>query len=592
LHAWEQAPELRRCPDAMLRRPLQIAPLLLALLIPAALAQPPARPIVVLHEPLPPAKGQGARTDTVVPGASGAMPSAIQTSAGTIAQPQPGKPGDDTPVYKPQPPPHVGMDRRTGADGNLHYRVVFDPSIAPFKREVSLDTVHPDVTLGQSGRGLKPIVAHQPARPGHELFWGHVRLQLQPGQRAVLPSVAPTSQILQWQSVPPLSLQFWRDDAGNFSVVSEQAGDVDLRFLMDAPSEYFAAPLGVQKRKDDPAVVPIDAALQARAEALWAPLGVTRHMERSAALSKLVEWFRSFQPGEPPEKGTDPLADLVLSQKGVCRHRALGFMVVATSLGIPVHYVMNDAHAFLEAWAPLQDGKGAWQRIDLGGGAESLELHAAKDKRLHQPQWRDPFPRPPAYTEEIDDDKVPGSAGGGQSWGGAKHVKGADFATGPGQAGPGNVGKAADQAQPAGTTGQAPPTQEDARKQWLRDRAERLAAPVQPPSLGQPPSPTDVRKPTRTTLTVATPMAWIGETLAVTGTLQAQGGKIARQPMELWLIDPAQPLLGRLLGVAVTDAQGKYASHLAIPTDADLQVYDLVARFAGDAGLLPSDSSP
>lgn len=567
----------------------------IAVLLAAGLAWA-QKPTVVLHEPLPPSKGQGPRTDTLIPGQAagkeGALPAAIETASGTIAQPAAGKPGDDTPVYKPQAPPHVGMDRRTGADGNLHYRVVFDPSIAPFKREVALDTVRPDVTLGQSGRGLRAIEAHHAARSGHELFWGHVRLQLQPGQRAVLPSVAPTSQILQWQAVPPLPLQFWRDDAGNFSVASEQAGEVDLRFLMDAPSEYFAAPLGVQKRKDDPTIVPLDPALQARAEALWAPLGVSRHLERSAALSKLVEWFRSFQPGEPPEKGSDPLADLVLAQKGVCRHRALGFMVLATSLGLPVHYVMNDAHAFLEAWAPGLDGKGTWQRIDLGGGAESLELHAAKDKKLHQPQWRDPFPRPPAYTEELDDDKVPGSAGGGQSWAGAKTVKGAEFAKGPGQSQPqGNQPPPGSPASGATPAAQGPTTQEDARKQWLRDRAERLAAPVTPPHLGQPPSPTDLRKPTRTSLRAETPMAWIGETLAISGTLQAQGGRISKQPVELWLIDPSQPLKGRLLGVAVTDAQGKYALKLAIPTDADLQVYDLVARFAGDATLLPSDSS-
>ncbi len=561
-------------------------------------AQAPKLPGLVLHEPLPPAKHQGLagssakpRTDTVSSATLGGLPTAIQTTVGTIAQPKAGKAGDDTPVYKPTPPPRVGMDRRTGADGQLHYRVVFDPSIAPFKRESAFDTVQPNVTLAQSGRGLRQIQADQKPRAGHELFWGHVRLQLQPGQRSLLPSVAPTSQILQWQAVPPVALQFWRDDAGNFSVSSEQVAEVDLRFLMDAPSDYFAAPLGVQKRKDDPAIVALDPALQARAEALWAPLGLSRHMERSAALTRLVEWFRGFQPGEPPEKGADPLADLVLSQKGVCRHRALGFQVIATSLGIPVHYVMNDAHAFLEAWTPLGDGRGGWQRIDLGGGSESLELHAAKDKRLHQPQWRDPFPRPPAYSDEIDDAKVPGGSAG-QPWAGAGHVKGADFATDPASGAGTDAGKTPQPGPPQPPTSDQPPTLEAARKQWLRERAQRLAAPLQAPTVGQPPAPTDRRKPTRTTLLAGTPMAWIGETLAVTGTFATAGGRIGRQAIELWLIDPAQPTQGRLLGVAVTDAKGGYAAKLAIPADVSLQVYDLVARFPGDGGLLPSDSSP
>lgn len=574
----------------------------LALLLPVADAQQPAP---IRHEPLPAARHAGPRSDRVVADTAGQI-AAIQTSVGTIGQPAPGKPGDDTPLYKPEAPPRVGMDRRTGADGQLHYKVVFDPSIAPFKREFAFDTVRPDVTLTASGRGLRRLPGTpQPARGGHELFWGHLRLRLQPGERVLLPSVAPTSAILQWQSIPAVALQFWRDDAGNYSVgvegpiPADAAGEpsVDLRFLMDAPSEYFAAPLGVQKRKDDPPIVPLPAELQQRAQVLWPPLGVGRHMERGAVLARLVDWFRGFVPGVPPEKGSDPLADLVLGRKGVCRHRALGFMVIATSLGVPCRYVMNDAHAFIEVWAPLPDGRGTWQRVDLGGGSESLELQAAKNKRMHQPLWRDPFPRPPAYTSDVDDMQVSGQ-GAGQTWGGAKQLKGADFATGTGDhpgALPGqDAGQGAQsiQANATGDAAQPPANAAEAQRQWLRERAERLAAPVQMPALGAAArGPEDTRKISSITLQIASAMAWIGEPLPVSGALQAAGGRVSRQPIELWLIDPQKPLSGRLLGMAVTDARGRYALQLAMPADADLQVYDLVARFPGDGQLQASDSS-
>jgi hypothetical protein len=100
---------------------------------------------------------------------------------------------------------------------------------------------------------------------------------------------------------------------------------VDLRWLTDAPSTYFAAPLG---DGPPPAVQPqataLDPGLQARMQELWPALGVRPDQPRSEQLRQLVLWFRSFEPGEPPPASSDPLRDLVVAQKGVCRHRALG----------------------------------------------------------------------------------------------------------------------------------------------------------------------------------------------------------------------------------------------------------------------------
>ena len=83
------------------------------------------------------------------------------------------------------------------------------------------------------------------------------------------------------------------------------------------------------------------AAFDLWAERLWAPVGVTSKQDRRTQLDTLAEWFRSFEPGLPPEAGNDPLADLVLSKRGVCRHRALGFVVLAQSLGGHLKAVPN-----------------------------------------------------------------------------------------------------------------------------------------------------------------------------------------------------------------------------------------------------------
>lgn len=562
----------------------------------AAVAQ---RPPPILHEYLPPASGSAGRSDQVVSapaGKLGALPEAIETAFGRIAAPQAAPPGAGVPIYEARPPASAGADRRTQGDHELHYQMVFDPEVTPFKREVALDQVTAELRAVQSGAGnAQQQVGGQP-RPGHELFWGHIQVRLQADVPVVLPSVAPTSQVLSWQAEPPLPLQLWRDDAGNFTVRSSQPGLVDLRFLMDAPSDYFAAPLGVAAADDDPdkPVLPVE--LQVRAADLWPKLGVGRHSERGAAVAKLVEWFRGFAPGEPPPSTGDALADLVLSKKGVCRHRALGFVVMAHSLGISAHFVQNDAHAFAEVWAPGTNGRGAWQRVDLGGGADSLELHGAQGKHLHQPLHADPFPKPEAYLNATAQVLVDG-APLGQSWAGAGQIKGAD---GLAQAGKGAAAGPADPAAAAGRSSLSssagssdrPQSESEARRSWLHQRAQALAAPAVAPGAPAAGKPTANRTPCRLSLDAAAPMAWLGEPLALTGAVRCGELAVAQLPVELWLIDPSKPTAGTLLGVVATDGKGGFSARFNLPADADPRVYDAVARFGGDHLRAACDSGP
>ena len=554
-----------------------------------AQAMPPAR---VLHEPLPPPPaGASNRAQALVPADDPkALAAAIRAGTAFLPQPKPSQPGDDTPVYGPRKTPHVGIDRRTAADGKLHYQSVFVPEIVPYKRELAFDSVRPDVTLAISGLGLTelPPPPLEPL-PGRELFWGHLRLKLPAGQPVPLPSVAPDARVLQWQAVPTVALVLRRDQAGNFAVTAARDAEVDLRFVMDAPSTYFAAPLGKHGAHRDPEAPHLDSALQARAQALWPALGLSTKQDRREQLLALAEWFRSFAPGQPPEAGRDALADLVLSKKGVCRHRALGFVIIAHSLGIPTHYVMNDAHAFVEVWAPLADGRDAWQRLDLGGGAESLDVTAAENKRMHVPEQRDPFPRPPGYGEDATDVRVDGQPLG-HGLAGAKQVTGLAQMSGvaTGQTGPQLPGETTTGPTPPGATGV-----EAARRAWLREHAQQFAAPLQPPRPGLVPPTTapDTRLPTRTLLRPAAPMAWVGEALEITGQLLTKPAKADHLQVEIWLIDPRKPLAGRLLGVAIAGADGTFSARVALPAEADLTAYDVVGRFAGTSTLQPSDSA-
>jgi hypothetical protein len=498
------------------------------------------------------------RTDRAVGAqAPGRLPEAIDTAAGRL--PRPSRVGG--PTYLPAPPQgtslaRIRLDRRTGPEGHLSYGEVFEPSVAPFKRDLVFDQVLPDGTLAVSGRGLARLPEAFP-RPqsGRELFWGRLRLVLFPGRRTPLPSVATDARILGWQTSPPLPVSLFRDDAGNWWVEAGESATVEVSFLMDAPSTYFAFPPGAGAVRDDQWRPGLDSDLQRRLEALWAPLGLDPTAPRSANVMLLVEHFRSFEPGEPPPAGADGLADLVLGRRGVCRHRSLGFVLMAQSLGIPSLYVMNEAHAFVEVRLPRRDGVGAWQRIDLGGGAESLSITTGEGRAGHRPVFGDPFPRPPSY--------VAGAAGGR-----------------PGGA--------------ASATWTGPGTQSaESRQRQAAASGARIAGARLPPGLAAAPAGGhDDRRPTRLLLERADSLVLAGDALAVAGRLQApRGGRTAGLAVEVWLVQVSRPAGGQQIGTVPTAGSGEVLARVAIPAGLAPGDYDLVLHFAGNRDLAPATSS-
>lgn len=579
-------------------------------LLVAWLAMPVAahadRPTPTLHE-RPPANAGRGRSDRPVGRRDGGLPSAIETSSGRIDAPAPRgvgeRDGDGAPLYPapPEPgstpPPQIRPDAATGKEGALHYRVVFDPSVAPFKRDLAFDRANADGSLGLSGEGARSLqVRRNGARPGHELFWGHVTLELVAGRRTPLPSVAPTSELLGMQADPPLPIRVLRDEAGNTSV-AVASGDgadtprrVELRYLMDAPSTYFSAPLGPGPARDDPPVPKLDAALQKRLAALWPTVGVRPDADRQANLVALTGYFRSFVPGPGPQPGPELVTELIRRKKGICRHRSHGFVLVAWSLGIPTHYVMNDAHAFVEAWAVGEDGGGHWLRIDLGGGADSLELHGADDHHLHRPLHPDSLPRPPSYVSE-GGQRLGDASGPGEAWAGANKLIGAEKfrRDAPAGAGPGPTAKPS--RQPRAPDGAGNGGDQGHTTRWLEERARHLAQARRAPGPGND-AQGDGRVATALVLQPTTAVAYVGETFRIRGALRADAEDVALGGLaiEVWLVDPRDRTTGREIGHAITAADGRFTAEVAMPMDARLGDWDLVVRFAGDRKLAPSFS--
>jgi len=296
-------------------------------------------------------------------------------------------------------PARAVLDSHTEGDERLDYHAVFDPTPVPFKRVLARDRVGADgaLSVGDPARVPVPLVGR--VRPvDREEFAGDLLVSLEPGKPTPVPSVAADARILDVVARPAVRLRFTRDGADNLYVEGddEPAATVRLTLRLDARRDYFGAPVPPDARLGDvPAgLAPrLPPAVQGRAAAVLRAAGVRPGEDRvEPLLAALVGWFRGFSPGSVPRVhfSADPYLAIALSRTGVCRHRAHAFVVTAQAAGLPARYVVNEAHAFAEAWIP---GRG-WQRIDLGGAARELTVHGAEGRAVHRPALADPFPRP------------------------------------------------------------------------------------------------------------------------------------------------------------------------------------------------------
>lgn len=435
---------------------------------------------------------------------------------------------------EPQRDDALTMDRRTQREGLLNYFAVFDPTIAPFKRNDAKDTVLADYRLVVADKQLKRVGLLGERRvAGRELFWGSVQIRAQPGQYIPIPSVSPDSNILTATAEPAAALQFYKDGADNFYVHADHRGVVRLSYLMDARATYFATRVPETIRFAD---IPqrllraLPSAIQRRAQRLWPLLGVHRGLSYHRTLTALVLYFRGFTPGTltTPSSG-NLFEDLTRARRGVCRHRSFAFVIAALSLGIPARYVSNEAHVWTEVFLP---GKGlGWLRIDLGGGAQGLQVHNATQKVRHQPS-RDTLPRPTTYQ---------------QSYSG--QVTRNRLRRSPGPAGPTQV------------------TGLPKRSRTL----QRLQRPL--PNL----SPIQALIPTRTHLARLSSSVFRGHQLRIRGRVESRGVGLPGMYVQIALWNPMRTKVVALLGLTVTDPQGAIDEQLMIPSRLAAGRYQLVA---------------
>jgi hypothetical protein len=451
-----------------------------------------------------------------------------------------GQPGRRSPSFRP--------DRITELEGTLGYYEVFTPGITPFKRVSALDGVvmHGAVpVLGvvdadREAVAVEGLAAAPPDARARDRFWGNVVLDFSEGSSVPLPTVSPESRILSLRSEPAVELSIERDGADNFFVQARSAvpGQVRVIYVIDAPRSYFGAALPTAPT-DALAneVHPLPEAMQRSGSAFARELGLTRGMPVDVALRALVDHFRSFEESKTPPRDTGNIyLDLARGRRGVCRHRVYGFVVTAQALGIPSRFVQNEAHA----WAELKLPELGWLRLDLGGAARGLEAHALGDRPSYQAEVVDPWPRPRAYEESYS----------------RAFEAAAEAAALEGKM------KSGAETRGAGDSRSKPTLSARASEQEL--------------------SLDDHRRPLSLRVTRYVPEVMRGGTLELEGEVQGdQGSPVPGLRVEISLSEQSAPR-AVLLGVTVSDAQGRFRAKFAVPPQLDPKDYALVVVTPGD----------
>ncbi len=510
-----------------------------------------------LHEFIEADPAEDLELGTTTP--DGRMPAAARTPSGVISAP-------GFPSQNPQRQVAYGgsatpdsidatyrIDRDTTRPESVEYDDPFTPAVAPFKRLYAFDAVDRELELVVFDKSSRRVPVGGTLAEGEDHFFGDLFVDLAAKTPVRIPSVGPGTRVLAMRAEPPTELELVADGAENLFVVGPERRRVRLILELAAPRAAFGSEFPqVSYEQLAPKLSPLPSTARAVVAEMLAELGVSRAMPPAAALHRLVAHFRSFAPSEElPQAASGPglYRELVLSKKGVCRHRAYAFVLTALGLGLPARFVRNEAHA----WVEVSDGR-LWHRIDLGGAAGSFDIGTRPGAPPHQAP-PDPFPWPEGADSGVESASPAGNAPGGPGGNGAP--SNGSGATGGGDAsGNGNGDPSSSQASPqlSGT---------------------QSGAAMPPPASGSKVPETEEAK---IELSLEREDVRRGMPLRVTGRVSNSAGACARARVDLSVDGPNGEIL---IGSLPTDADGRYDSRVTIPFDIDVGDYTIRASTPG-----------
>jgi len=509
---------------------------------------------IVLHEYIDPRAEEDLALGARV--AAGTMPAALKTTSGAVSAPDLRRiPGEREPTYTSAGAERISrfrIDSDTTDPGRLRYHEPFDPGIAPFKRGHVFDAVDDNLDLRIRDQRLHEVRVGGTARSDEDQFYANLVVGIDPARPTAIPSVASGMRVLAMHATPERSVELFRDGAENWYVRAQGGASGEVRLVL-----YLTAPrAALDDHMDLPpyrilarSLPPVPEAVRTAARPVLSKVGIGQSTSPNQALSLLVSYFRNFSESDERPSATRGIAlyqQLALSQKGVCRHRAYGFVLTALAAGIPARFVHNEAHA----WVEVFDGT-MFHRVDLGGAATGLDFRGEPPSRMYRSP-RDVFDWPKqarsgatlSSLSASSREKAPNFSPAAPSSSVLSDPTGADAKSG---------------------SSASPPSDE-----WADLASNR-------PNTG---TLVEIRL-------QGTSELYRGDSIRVTGLVKDSEGPCDGVRIELQLLGLTKP---RVLSEVVSDTQGRWEAELLIPTDISVGDYRIVAETLGNGRCGPGSS--
>ncbi len=285
------------------------------------------------------------------------------------------------------------LDRFVQVPQHVQYDDPFRPSLIPYKRSVAYDTLSDGFRFKIASSVERPVEIGGAAGKYEDSFFAEIELELLKDRPVSLPTVGPNASLRAFELDPPLAVEVFKDSAENWWVRSKESGRAHALMQMSLPRKVFGSqvlPVGFASLKSALPRLPVN--VQRAGMKMARRLGVAQSPSPAHALQKLVAYFRSFESSEESATGLSTeeiFYELTLARRGVCRHRAYAFALIALSIGIPSRFVHNEAHAWVEVF-----DSDIWHRIDLGGAPADLLPMREPDKTPAYRAPSDPYSWP------------------------------------------------------------------------------------------------------------------------------------------------------------------------------------------------------
>ena len=258
---------------------------------------------------------------------------------------------------------------------------VFDPPVGSWKRVQVLDDIrwkNGEFVFQTAGSPLKPIEAST-NDPQKKHFHAKYILELQAGRPAPIPTPAAETEWITYQSEPDATLTFYKDASDNYYIQSDRSRHFEIHAFFQTPTDLnpYQSPIGLKPNGSGLPGIPAQQIAEVISKSPAAQL-----IRKSEPIPWLLRYFREFMPGDlsrNPVSHIDTLKLILNEKKGICRHRAFAFALLARHLGYRVRIVMNEVHAFIE-----MERDGHWFPLELGGAASSItvrNLHSNTSER-------------------------------------------------------------------------------------------------------------------------------------------------------------------------------------------------------------------